>query len=268
MILVDKIKIFFYKRVLKNFLFSSRLARRSILGLSDSGITFDYIYAGNSFGYKPLGKIIDNIIFALPSVKAVQTRKDFFKNVLISEINENKQNNIKTRIIDLASGPARYLVEAITHDNKDSVEVLCFDIDKRSLNYGKKISNGKPMRYAKADVFNLSLYKKLSKKVEWIPNIIIASGLYNFVNRNTFLLSLKEVYDNLSQKGLFVFDNLISNPNKKLLENIAINQQNKPLTFFYRQPEEIKAMLCKIGFKCIKVNVDKRNIFAIYSGRK
>jgi SAM-dependent methyltransferase len=268
MSVLNKIENIFYQRILKYILFSSRLARRSILGLSDSGVTFDYIYNDRASGYRPIGKLIDSIVLKLPSAKAVKTRKNYFKNILKSEIKKNIKIDKKTRIVDLASGPARYLVESISDSDTGKVEVLCLDIDKRSLNYGKKISAGKPIRYTKGDVFNLSSYKNISKKVGWSPNVVIASGLYNFVNENSFFLSLKDVFDNLSEGGLFVFDNLIRNPNEKLLQKIAVNRKNMPWTFVYRKPDTVKKLLYDIGFKEVKMDIDLYNVFAIYSGRK
>src|SRR3989338_3880643 len=167
----------FYDRIIKNLIFTSRLGRRSMMGYADSGVNFDYIYRNTAVGYTKFGKVVDKILLSLPAAKAVRERKNIILDMLRKEAKKNRSNQKKSRVVDLAAGAARYLLELIDDsDNRDWVEALCFDIDKNSISHGARLSGNKPILYKKANVFRLGHYKKLSQKVKWKPNIIVVSG--------------------------------------------------------------------------------------------
>ena len=66
----------------------------------------------------------------LPSVRATRHRKDIIIKILQNEIANNLTLKKKTKILDLASGPARYLVELINDFNQEMIEVLCLEEKK------------------------------------------------------------------------------------------------------------------------------------------
>ncbi|MFA6321111.1 MAG: class I SAM-dependent methyltransferase family protein [Candidatus Omnitrophota bacterium] len=145
-----KIEDFLYKKVIKNILMLSKLGRASVSGKADSGLNFDHMYRRKPKGITAFGKFVDSIVLNLPSVQATRNRKDIIIKILENEIANNMLENKKTRIVDIASGPARYLTEIINSYNQDKIEVLCLDRDQRSINFGKALALNKPMRYAKA----------------------------------------------------------------------------------------------------------------------
>ncbi|MCF7869885.1 MAG: class I SAM-dependent methyltransferase family protein [Candidatus Omnitrophica bacterium] len=130
---------FFYTRIIKPIFFTSRLGRKTMFGYADSGLNFDHIYRNEAKGYTRFGKLVDRVLLSLPACRATRHRKERVIDILRKEIDKNISKDRKTRIVDLASGPARYLVELITEDIEKSVEALCLDINPHSLSYGKKL---------------------------------------------------------------------------------------------------------------------------------
>ena len=263
-----RIESYIYKRVIRNIMFPSRLGRRAILGYSDSGLTFDKIYLNVPRGYNKFGVLVDYFLLNLTAAKATRQRQKTLKKIINEEINKNIAHHKKTKILDLASGPARYLVELINKDNRSHVEILCLDVDAHSLRFGRKLIGDRPVRYGKADVFNLRHYKRMGRKREWKPNIILASGLFFYYKDDIVIESFKEAYKHIDDNGLFLFDNLISNPNKKFLAKVCITTKGKPWEFYYRKPKRIISWLNLAGFSNIRYATDKWNMYIVYKAFK
>jgi len=249
-------------------MFLSRLGRRAVLGYSDSGITFDKIYLNKPKGYNKVGVLIDYILLNIPASKATRQRQKSLIKILTEQIDSNIKNNKRTRMLDLASGPARYLTELLNKRNRPYVEILCLDDNAHSIKYGKRISGSLPIRYIKANTFNLRHYKSLAQKNAWRPNIILASGLVFYYNNETIIDLFKDVFGYLDRGGIFIFDNLLNNPNKKLLLKVCVTTKGKPWDFFYRKPEQITGWLKEAGFTGMKYFMDKWKMYVIYSASK
>lgn len=263
-----KIEDFFYKRVVKPIIFSSRLGRKSMFGYADSGINFDHIYTNEAKGYTKFGKIIDRVLLNLPAAKATRYRKEKIIKILREEIDKNTSLNKKTRIVDIASGPARYLVELITDDIKDSVEALCLDVDVHSLDYGKNIAGGRPILYKKSNVLKIGAHhKRLSEKRNWQPNVVVSSGLYEYLDDESVISSLKIIKNYLGKDGLLLFITQRDSPNRKLIEKVGITKSGKEWKLFYREPKLIEAWLKETGYKDISVEIDPWRMYVYYQGR-
>jgi SAM-dependent methyltransferase len=268
-LLTTRIDNIIYKKIIKNIMFTSRLGRRTIFGYADSGINFDKIYLNKPKGYSKLGTFVEFVLLNLPAAKATRNRQIQLKKIISNEIRHNQDTDNKTRILNLASGPARYLTELINKENEKQVEILCFDNDKNSLRLGKAITSKLSFtRFIKANVLKLDRYKNIGRIRNWYANIILASGFYFYCEDDTVQRSFKEVYDHLENKGLFIFDNLVGNPNKELLARIGITKTGKPWEFYYRKPNQIISWLKTIGFIEIETINDKWNMYIIYKARK
>ncbi len=263
-----KIEDFLYKRLIRSLIFTSWVGRRVITGHADSAINFTHIYQNKAKGYNLLGKAVDRILLNLPSAKATRNRKTNILKIICEEIRKNLKNNKKTRIVDIASGPATYLIEAINKANENWVEILCLDSDKRSVSLGKKFSINRPFLFKRADAARLQPYIRVSNKVGWKPNLVLASGLF-FYYEDSFAKKLfKEIYDSLDKDGLFLFDNLIGNPNRKLLSKVGVMRSGKAWDFHYRTPLQVKSLLSSAGFTKIEYIKDKWDMYVLYEAKK
>jgi SAM-dependent methyltransferase len=239
-----------------------------MFGYADSGINFDHIYRNEARGYTKLGKIIDRLLLNLPAAKATRYRKEKIIEILRKEMKQNMVKGIKTRIVDIASGPARYLVELITKEIENNVEVLCLDIDRASLAHGKKIAGTRPILYKKANVLRIGRHhKRLSEKIGWQPNLIVASGFYEYLEDRLVISSLKMIKNSLERGGLLLFITQRDSPNRKLIEKLGITKSGEKWVLFYREPELIKKLLKDIGYNDIGIEVDPWGMYVFYTGR-
>ena len=261
---------FFYNRILRSLLFTSRLGRKSMMGYADSGINFDYIYRNVAIGYTRFGKLVDRILLNLPAAKATINRKDAIVRTLRQEIEKNIFLGKKTRIVDLASGPARYITEVIDDSNKGMIEVLCLELDRRSIEFGKKISLDKPVLYKRANILKIGKrYKSISNRKKWIPNLIMVSGFIEYQESEGLVLDLlKNIYAHLSDKGIIFLITQMGSPSRKLTEKLGTTKDGREWRLFYRSPETLISLFKKAGFNNIDINTDKWNMYVYYRGEK
>lgn len=261
-------KNFFYNNILKNVLSLSKLGRTTVKGLADSGLNIDHMYRDRAKGITFAGRLIDSILLNLPSVKATRKKKDIIIKILQNEISNNIILKRKTRILDLASGPARYLVELIDGSNQNFVEILCIDADKRSVNFGKTLSGKRPIRFARANVFKAEHLIEFSKKINWLPNIIMTTGFFEMQTDQVVKNLLKEIYQALDSDSLILFTAQASNPSEKLMKNVGKTQSGKPWEMYFRAPEQLREWIINCGFRNVIISLDTWGVYEYCTGRK
>src|SRR3989338_6037770 len=111
--LKQQIDDFVYKKIIRSLLLTSCFGRKSVLGRSESGVNFEYMYDNKSHGYTWLGKLVDRILLNLPAVKATRNRKDSILKILKNEIKDNIIREIHTKIVDIGSGFIYYLDDGV-----------------------------------------------------------------------------------------------------------------------------------------------------------
>jgi hypothetical protein len=259
---------FFYHKVAKPLISLSKLGRASIMGRSDSGLNFDHMYRNKPKGITVFGRFVDKVLLNLPSVKATRHRKDIIIKILENEIKNNVLFGKKTKILDIASGPARYLTELITNANQDKLEVICLDRDRRAINFGKVLAGKGPVRYSKVNIFKLDRLKRFSNKILWKPDIIISSGLFEYLKDDEVKKILADVYSNIENGGLFIFATQKNNPSKELMSEICVTQSGSPWELTYREPDILRKWIIDAGFKAVIISVDQWGMYEFCTGRK
>ena len=257
-----------YKKIVKSILSISKLGRNVIGGNADSGLNIDHMYRNRPKGITRVGKVIDRVLLKLPSVKATRYKKDIIVKILHNEIANNILLKRKTKILDIASGPARYIVDAITSYDKDKIEVLCLDSDRKSINFGKVLAGKMPIRYTKVNVFKLRHLKFLSKRISWVPNIIITTGFFEMLPDNIFYNMLKDAYTHIEKDGLMLFTSQADNPSKKLMAKIGKKQDGESWNMFFRAPEFLRETMIGLSFRDVIISVDQWGMYEYCTGRK
>lgn len=250
--IIAKTEDFFYRKILKNILKLSKLGYGTIVTGAESGENFEHMYDNQPKGKFIIGRYIDKVLLSLPSVEATRGRKEDIKRVLWNEVQSNKLRNRKTRVLDLASGGARYLRELAEEHKEGEIESICIDKNKACIKLGRnliskeKINN---IRFFKGDIFHLDHLKKISSKIDWKPNVIVASGIFIYFNNNIVEKVLAEIYDFLPFEGIVIFSSYENLGSRKLMRKVASVSTGEEWVLYYRKPNHWHDVLCKIGFK-------------------
>ncbi|MFH1378736.1 MAG: class I SAM-dependent methyltransferase family protein, partial [bacterium] len=264
----NKLEDFIYKNVIRRIMLTSKLGHSSVMGKANTGINFDHMYSNDPQGKLVIGKMVDKVLLNLPAVEATRYRKENIKKILINEIENNDLLNRKTKVLDLCSGPARYIIETLTNSDIKNLEAVCLDSDSNSIEYGKMLHEGHPVRFVKADLFKLRHLKSFAKKKKWNPNIVIASGVMEYFDDGTVLKILKDIYAALANEGIFIFATQYTNPSRKLMEKVCVTTLGDNWYLYYRSMRQIRKWMIDTGFKSVVVSIDPWNMYEMCTGRK
>lgn len=253
--------------ILKAIFNTSYTGNRVINGKADSGVTFDHIYQNKPKGNSLIGKFVDRVVLNFPSLRATRDRWkyicDEITRITISEIDEKGP----LRIVDLASGVSRYLIDFSRAWTRNRVECLCLDRDIESLSLGRRISAEDSFRYIRANILDASRLLRFGTRKSWKPHIVIVTGLVEYLSDQSLAALLRDLRGVLGIDGYLIFSSQICNPSRKLMETICTTSQGTSWKLVYRSPEEVTAVLTKVGFKAEKIHVDKIGMYSIISAK-
>ena len=269
--LIARIDDFFYRVILKNILKLSKLGYGFIVSGAESGENFEHIYNNKPQGVLLIGKYIDKILLNLPSVRATRARKEEIKKILRNEMSRNRSAGRKTRVLDLASGGARYLRELKTEHENNDIESLCIDKNMRCVNLGRSLAgreNVKNLKFVRGDIFRMGHLKSISQQIDWKPNVIIASGLFIYFNDQTVERVLAEIFQFLPSEGIVIFQSYENLTSRKLMRKTSVTSSGDQWTLYYRKPEFWKELLNNIGFKDISISRDEWQMNNVCFARK
>ena len=261
---------FFYSRIVMPALNLSRIGRNTIAGKADSGISIDCLYRNRPKGLYPIGRFVDSVVLHLPAVKATQRKRDIVIKIVQNEVSNNLLLRKKTKILDLASGPARYLVEFLDKQANidEKIEVLCIDNDKQSVNYGNILGKDKPIRFIKADTFKLGTLKRFSVKIGWKPNIILCTGFFELNDDEHVKRMLFDIHSFIEPDGLLLFTSQADNPSKRLMKKIGKTQAGASWRMHFRASDILRQWMLDTGFRDVIISLDSWGMYEYCTGRK
>ena len=164
------------------------------------------------------------------------------------------------------------MAEVDSQFNQEEVEIIGVDYDSKSLKLGRAIATAynieeKSLRYLKGNVFQLEHLKKFGTRINWHPNIILASGLIEYLDDRKAQDALRQIYEALEKNGLFLFFNQQNNPSKKLMEKVCTTKDG-PWILYYRQPNILYEWLTQVGFADVHVQTDRWRMYDLFAVRK
>lgn len=233
-----------------------------------SGKMLDYIYENKPSGKFFIGKYIDAMFIRHLGWEAIRTRKDNLSKALSSAIVASLLDKKEVFIVDVASGPAKYILEIMRDYKNEKVSAVCRDIDERWLEEGKQNARGFGLRnidFIWGNAFDENSFKDLKKQ----PNIIVSSGFYDWITDDELVKkSFQIIYDNLPKDGYFVFTNQSGHVNLELVSKVFQDFNHKPLKMTVRNAELINGWAKEIGFKIVKTEQDKYGYYSITLAQK
>lgn len=201
-----------------------------------------YTYKFNSRDLKNNIKetIANYFWFNLINCKAVRNRLKLVKKILEKIIIALGKEEIK--IISLASGSARAVIETIAKYKNNGVKIrsLLVDQNKEALEYSKWL----------AEYYKINNIEIIQDKIENIsndiskfnPDIIEMVGLLDYFENDRVIKLINDIYNSLPDHGVFITCNINYNSEKRFVTNVI----KWPL--IYRNESELFEVVTKGGF--------------------
>jgi len=233
----------------------------------DSGISLDHVYKDKAKGDLVLGKIIDYFYINAVGWKGIRARRVHMRESLNHCIDSLLAEGKPVRIMDIGSGPGRYLLEtAKKYENKD-VKVLLRDYSEANVNEGKAIAQElgvKNSEHMQADAFDPSTYQAQSFR----PNILIVSGLFElFPSNETVLKAVQGATAILEDGGFIVYTGQPWHPQLEMIAHTLPNREGENWVMRRRTQAEIDQLFARHGADKFDMKIDQWGIFTVASAK-
>jgi hypothetical protein len=225
----------------------------------DSGMIMNYVYENTPRGKFYVGKVLDKAFLNQITCKAFRAIKEIQKNAIRSYLEERDGNPMF--IVDLASGKADYVYEALRETNAN-VRVLLRDTNETALRESKAIAERlnlqSKVNYDIGDALDAESLKKIPK-----PNLVIELGLYGIIHNDELIrrhfCELREI---LNPEAI-LFNIQTYNPQIELIARTLKNSSGERCVWHLRPVEVVINWAEMAGFRNPKITMDPYNIYAV-----
>ncbi len=159
----------------------------------------------------PRYRIWDDYFQAQAAPQAVRNRKEYFKNLALSKLTENKDLNL----LNIVSGPGRELYETyLTKPAGKSIKTTCVEVDDYAIAYSKGLNSDftNDIRFVHSNIFKFQNENKY--------DFIWSAGLFDYLNDKAFQMLLSRFKKWLLPGGEIVIGNFHKgfNPSRNYME--------------------------------------------------
>ena len=227
----------------------------------DSGVTLDYIYKNRPSGKGALGQMIDKNYLNSIGWKGIRQRKVNAIATIREKIERLRAQGEKVRILDIAGGPARYLIE-LAREYPD-IEVLVRDYQEQNIEQGRALAEEfslKNISYEQADAFDKQTYENCTYQ----PNIVIISGVFELFEDNALIQNAIDGVTSMMPKGSFlVYTGQPWHPQLEQIAYVLGNHQQKQWIMRRRSQYELDTIFAQSGFEKNSMKIDDWGIFTV-----
>lgn len=166
---------------------------------------------------------------------AVRNRKNYFIKI-VKEMCSGV--NRPLRILNIASGPCRDVLELLEQIPIESVKIHCVEMDPKAIDYARNVL-GPFSNYVEITQKNIFKFYTDDKF-----DLIWSAGLFDYFDNDTFIQLLSRFSFWCAPSGEIVIGNFsVSNPSRSYMEKAG------DWYLFHRTDDELRKLALKAGFK-------------------
>ncbi len=234
----------------------------------DSGRTLDYVYENQPRGVTPLGRAFDRSYLNSIGWRGIRVRKVNLQNILRDAIERVHAEGRPVNLLDIASGPGRYVLETVRDLARIPIHVLLRDYKPENLEAARRLAVELGLRnvtVVQGDAFDRASLGAISPK----PTVAIVSGLYELFPANEpVLTSLRGVADALAPGGYLVYTGQPWHPQVEFIARVLTNREGKPWIMRRRTQAEMDELVRAAGFEKLRQEIDPWGIFSVSLARR
>jgi SAM-dependent methyltransferase len=234
----------------------------------DSGRTLDYVYENRARGVTPLGRLMDYSYLNSIGWRGIRLRKQNLQIILRDAIKRTQADAKLVRLLDIASGPGRYVLETLHQLNGAPASALLRDYKPENVEAARRLAGNLGLNNVtveQGDAFDRSALAALQPK----PTIAIVSGLFELFPANAPVLnSLRGVADAVAPGGFLVYTNQPWHPQVEFIARVLTNREGKPWIMRRRTQAEMDELVRAAGFEKLRQESDQWGIFTVSLARR
>lgn len=248
-----------------------RLSRGIDLGWRtgfDSGLTLDYVYENNARGLTPLGRLIDRNYLNSPGWRGIRQRKENLVTLLRRVIERAYADGLPVRILDVAAGGGRYLLETMRSLPTIPMTATLRDYKQENVDAATRLAAEfglTNVAVGLGNAFDRSSIAALNPR----PTIAIVSGLFELFPENAGVLeSLHGLAEAIEPGGYLIYTNQPWHPQVEFIARVLQNREGKPWIMRRRTTAEMDELVSAAGFEKKEMEVDEWGMFTVSLARR
>ncbi len=217
----SSIKNLFWNLTKRNLKLGSKFSHGLKIGEDtgyDSGSTLDFVYRNQGESKNILGNIIDQQYLNAIGWRGIRVRKQYIEQLLAKYAKILTKQRKDVRILDIAAGHSRYILDAVSELATPPKSVLLRDYSELNVQSGTALIQERKLdniaQFELGDAFDTASLAKVKPK----PNLVIVSGLYELFSDNDLLRqSLSGIHQAMLQGGFLIYTGQIWHPQQEFI---------------------------------------------------
>ena len=234
----------------------------------DSGRTLDYVYENKPRGFTLLGRVFDGAYLNSIGWRGIRIRKVNLQGVLRDAIERTHREGRPVRLLDIASGPGRYLLETMRDQPQIPMMAMLRDYKPENVEAARHLAEElklKNVTVMQGDAFDRASLAAVAPR----PTIGIVSGLFELFPANEPLVnSLRGLADAIEPGGYLVYTNQPWHPQVEFIARVLTNREGKPWIMRRRTQAEMDELVRAAGFEKLREEIDQWGIFSVSLARR
>jgi SAM-dependent methyltransferase len=228
----------------------------------------DYVYENRPRGVTPLGRLIDRAYLSSIGWRGIRVRRVNLENALRAAIERTHAEGRPVRLVDIAAGPGRYVLETLARMKEIPITAVLRDYKPENLEAARALASGLGLTnvtITAGDAFDQPSLAALTPR----PTIAIVSGLYElFPDNEPVMRSLRGLADAVEEGGYLLYTNQPWHPQVEFIARVLTNREGKPWIMRRRTQAEMDELVRSAGFDKVAQEVDPWGIFTVAVARR
>jgi SAM-dependent methyltransferase len=234
----------------------------------DSGVMLDYVYENKPRGLPLVGTGIDRSYLNAIGWRGIRVRGQHLRQMLAATMRQVHAAGRPVRIVDIAAGAGRYVLETMRDVRDVPASALLRDYKEVNLAAAKALAvslNLPDVRVEAGDAFDRASLAAIAPK----PTIAIVSGLYELFPENGCLRqSLAGLADAVEPGGYLLYTCQPWHPQVEFIARVLTNREGKPWIMRRRTQAEMDELVRQAGFEKVDQKIDRWGIFTVSLARR
>ncbi len=248
--------------------FGGLLSRGIALGHStgfDSGSTLDYVYRNQAQGAPLIGTMIDRTYLDSIGWRGIRVRKTHVEELLRKAFARVHARGMPLRVMDVAAGHGRYVLDAIAANDIKPESILLRDYSEINVRDGRALIAERGLysiaQFVRGDAFDRDDLARVSPP----PTVAVVSGLYElFPDNDQVSASLAGIAAAVPLGGCLVYTGQPWHPQLELIARaLTSHRQGQAWVMRRRTQAEMDQLVEAAGFRKIDHRIDVFGIFTV-----
>ena len=234
----------------------------------DSGASLDYVYRNQAGGRFVFGKTMDRGYLDAVGWRGIRQRKRQLQRMLEQRI-EAHQGDAPLRILDVAAGSGRYVLETLKRFQGKNIEVTLRDFTQHNLDQARALAGELQLNasidYQLRDAFSADSYRA----AEGLYDIVVVSGLYELFSDNAPVsASLRGIVGVLRDGGHLIYTGQPWHPQLDMIALTLTSHRGTPWQMRPRPQADMDGLVADAGCRKLATSIGLEGIFTVSLARK